>query len=402
MKYLIILVDGMADEKIESLGNKTPLQVSKIPTINAIAKKSEIGMVNTIPEGMSPGSDAANLSVMGFDPKRYHTGRSPLEAVSMGIELSDTDVAFRCNLVTLTEDEPYEEKTIIDHSSGDITSQEAAILIEAINDKFANDKIKFYPGVSYRHAMILKDGSLDFELTPPHDILERKIKQYLPKGPYAGLIEYIMEESYKLLKDHPVNIERKRKGLNSANSAWIWGQGNKPRLSPFKEKYGVNGAVISAVDLIKGIGLCAGLQSIDVEGATGTIHTNFTGKGLAAIDAFKNGADFVYIHIEAPDECSHQGDLKGKIESIEMIDEKIVKPLYDYLTSLNEPFKLLVVPDHPTPVAIRTHTAGKVPFVLYDSQKDIFNDEYAFDEDSAEKGSYFAEGYLLTNHFFEK
>lgn len=400
MKYLIVLADGMADEKIESLGNKTPLQVSNIPAANEIAKKSEIGLVATIPSGMSPGSDTANLSVMGYDPKKYHTGRSPLEAISMGIQMSDTDVAFRCNLVTLTEDEPYEEKTITDHSSGDISSKEAAVLMEAIDLKFGTDSIRFYPGVSYRHAMILKNGSLDFELTPPHDILGRKIGDYLPKGSDAGFIEEIMRESYQLLKDHPVNLDRKKRGLNPANSAWIWGQGRKPKLNSFHDKYGISGAVISAVDLIKGIGLCAGLESIDVEGATGTLHTNYEGKAGAAIRAFEDGADFVYIHVEAPDECSHQGDLKGKIESMEKIDAKIIKPLYDYLASLKEPFKMMIIPDHPTPVAIRTHTAGKVPYVLYDSRKELWNDEHAFNETAAEKGKYFSEGYLLADYFF--
>lgn len=402
MKYLIVLVDGAADEKIESLGNKTPLEAANLTNINLLARQGEVGLVSTIPAGISPGSDTANLSVMGYDPAVYHTGRSPLEAVSMGLELEEKDVAFRCNLVTLTEGKPYAEKTIVDHSAGDISSQEAAVLISAINKAFGTDTLQFYPGISYRHAMIIKEGSTDFELIPPHDILTQKIGPYLPKGAETEFIKKMMVESYDLLSSHPVNRNRKELGLNQANSIWIWGQGRKPNLSSFYDKYGVKGAVISAVDLIKGIGLCAGLSSIDVPGATGTLHTNYQGKAEAAIEAFKAGADFIYIHVEAPDECSHQGDLAGKIASIEAIDEKIVKPLSDYLAGTGEAYRMLILPDHPTPMALRTHTADPVPFVLFDSLKRQGRPTNAFTEESGAKGRYFANGYELTDYFFKK
>jgi len=402
MKYLIVLVDGAADHQIESLGKRTPLEAAAMPNINLLARQGETGLVSTIPEGISPGSDTANLSVMGYDPAVYHTGRSPLEAVSMGLDMAETDVAFRCNLVTLTEDMPYEEKIIVDHSAGDITSQEAEILIRAVNERFGTDRLQFYPGISYRHAMIVKEGSTDFDLMPPHDILTQKIGPYLPKGAGTEFIRHMMIESFDLLSNHPVNLNRHKLGLRPANSIWIWGQGKKPRLSSFFDKYGVRGAVISAVDLIKGIGLCAGLSSIDVNGATGTLHTNYSGKAEAAISAFKAGADFIYIHIEAPDECSHQGDLAGKIESIEAIDEKIVAPLADYLTKTGEAHRILVLPDHPTPMALRTHTSDPVPFVLYDSTKKQGRPDNAFTEASGAMGRYFANGYELTDYFFEK
>jgi 2,3-bisphosphoglycerate-independent phosphoglycerate mutase len=401
MKYLIVLVDGAADVKLAELGGKTPLQAARLTNTNKIAQLGQIGLVNTIPAGMSPGSDTANLSVLGYDPAVYHTGRSPLEAVSMGIDLAESDACFRCNLVTLTDEEAdYPAKHIIDHSAGDITSAEAAVLIQAVDTAFGTESIHFYPGVSYRHAMIVKNGSVDFDLTPPHDVLGQQIGAYLPKGPDSGFIEDMMVGSYDLLSVHPVNLDRISRGLNPANSIWIWGQGRKPKLSSFFEKYHVNGVAISAVDLIKGIALCAGLESIDVAGATGTLHTNFEGKAAAAIKALQDGKDFVYIHVEAPDECSHQGDLSGKIKSVELIDEKIVGPLYEYLANTEEDFKILVLPDHPTPIAIRTHTALPVPFVLFDSTKHLYNGENEFSEVAAEKGLYFNNGYELTDYFF--
>ncbi len=400
MKYVLVLTDGMADEKVESLGNKTPLQVSKLSTVNDLAKRGEIGNVKTIPQGMAPGSDTANLSVMGYDPLVYHTGRSPLEAVSMGIELSDSDVTFRCNLVTLSEEDSYAEKRMIDNSAGEITSEEAAVLVSHINKSLSTEEITFYSGISYRHAMVWKNGMEDFDLTPPHDILDRKIKAYLPKGKDSEFILKMMMKSYELLKDHPVNIKRQNEGLKPANSAWIWGQGKRPQLNSFSEKYGLSGSVISAVDLVKGIGICAGLESIDVQGATGTIHTNFEGKAAAGINALKSGKDFIYIHVEAPDECSHQGDCEGKIKSMEIIDVKIVKPIFEYLESQQEPFKMLILPDHPTPLSIRTHTSDPVPYVLYNSTKEIYNDNNAYDEVSAEmSGNFFETGYALMDYF---
>lgn len=401
MKYLVVLTDGAGDRPIPELEGKTPLQVAELRNINELAKHSEIGTVQTIPEGMSPGSDAANLSVMGFDPKVYHTGRSPLEAVSMGIDMTKTDVAFRCNLVTLSKDEPYLEKTILDHSSGDITSEEAAELIKAVQKQLGTDRISFYPGFSYRHAMIVHNGDTDFNLTPPHDILTQKIRGYLPEDDEkTGFIREMMIKSYDILKDHPVNVSRRERGLNTADSIWIWGQGRKPKLPSFTEKYGITGAAISAVDLIKGIGLCAGLESIDVEGATGTLNTNYTGKKDAAVAAFDRGLDFVYIHLEAPDECSHQGDMAGKIRCLELIDEKIVGPMKEYLDASGDDYKILVVPDHPTPLEIRTHSSESVPFVLYDSRKETYNADNAYNEEAGSRGMHFATGYELADYFF--
>lgn len=401
MKYLVVLTDGAGDRPIPELEGKTPLQVAELRNINELAKHSEIGTVQTIPEGMSPGSDAANLSVMGFDPKVYHTGRSPLEAVSMGIDMTKTDVAFRCNLVTLSKDEPYLEKTILDHSSGDITSEEAAELIKAVQEQLGTDRISFYPGFSYRHAMIVHNGDTDFNLTPPHDILTQKIRGYLPEDDEkTGFIREMMIKSYDILKDHPVNVSRRERGLNTADSIWIWGQGRKPKLPSFTEKYGITGAAISAVDLIKGIGLCAGLESIDVEGATGTLNTNYTGKKDAAVAAFDRGLDFVYIHLEAPDECSHQGDMAGKIRCLELIDEKIVGPMKEYLDASGDDYKILVVPDHPTPLEIRTHSSESVPFVLYDSRKETYNADNAYNEEAGSRGMNFATGYELADYFF--
>ena len=413
MKYLTILTDGAADWPIESLGGKTPLETSHLPVITALAQQGKVGLVSTIPAGISPGSDAANLSVMGFDPAIYHTGRSPLEAVSMGIQMEDTDVAFRCNLVTLEGEGAYEDLTILDHSSGDISNEEAAVLMQAINEAFGTDTIQFYAGISYRHAMIVKQGSLDYRLTPPHDVLGQKAGLHLPQGEGKGLkdgpdsisaeeITEMMKRSFQLLSQHPVNLERRKNGLRPANSIWIWGQGTRPRLTSFTEKYGVTGALISAVDLIKGIGLCAGLTSIDVTGATGTLHTNYKGKADAAIQAFRDGSDFVYIHIEAPDECSHQGDLAGKIQSLEHIDQEIAGPLLAYLQESGEDFRILVLPDHPTPMALRTHTADPVPFVLYDSRKESGVAENRYTEVSAQaSGLLYHNGYELTDAFFK-
>ncbi len=403
MKYLILVTDGAGDEPIAALGGKTPLEAANLNNINSMAARGTVGMVSTIPPGMAPGSDAANLSVMGYDPKVYHTGRSPLEAVSMGIKMSRTDVAYRCNLVTLAGSGEYEDLIIKDHSAGDISTEEAAELIKAIDADFGTGTMKFYPGFSYRHAMIVGNGSVDYDLTPPHDVLEQKAGDYLPKGQGSGFITKIMKDSYKLLSKHPVNIRRMEKGLNPANSIWIWGQGKKPDLTPIYEKYRVRGVTISAVDLIKGIGICAGLDPVSVEGATGTIHTNYEGKAKAAIRAFEEGNDFVFIHLEGPDECSHQGDLAGKIKSLELIDEKIAGPIAGYLNSTGEDYRFLILPDHQTPIRIRTHLGDPVPFVLYDSTSSDKEDlSRTYGESSAKKGMFFANGYELTDYLFRK
>lgn len=403
MKYLIVVPDGAGDDPVQALEGKTPLEVADIPMINELASKGKVGTVKTIPDGVAPGSDAANLSVMGYDPSIYLTGRSPLEAASIGIDMSDTDVAFRTNIITLTGDGAYEDLIITDHSSGDITTAEADQLIQVANEAFANDDIHFYTGVSYRHCMIVKNGSTDYQLTPPHDVLTQKVGDHLPKGEGSEFITDMMKRSYEILKDHPVNKARMEKGLNPANTLWIWGQGKKPSLSKFSEKYGIDGSAISAVDLIKGIAICAGLGSIDVEGATGTLHTNFEGKAEAGINEFKAGKDFVYMHLEGPDECSHQGDMEGKIQCMHDIDQKVVKPMVEYLRESGEDFRVLVVPDHRTPLAIRTHSSDPVPYVIYDSRKETAADDTKqFNEKSGKNGQYFDSGYELADFFFEK
>ncbi len=412
MKYFILVPDGAGDDPVEALGGKTPLEVAKLDNINKLAAKGTVGMVKTIPDGIAPGSDAANLSVMGYDPSVYLTGRSPLEAASIGIDMADTDVAYRTNIITLKNpdesltgkdrfDGDFDDMIIEDHSAGDITTEEADELIKEANKAFANDSVRFYTGVSYRHCMIVKNGTTDQDLTPPHDHLGEPAGGYLPKGEGAAFIEDIMRRSFEIFKEHPVNLKRIEKGLNPANTLWIWGQGTKPALTDFKSRYGISGAAISAVDLIKGIAICAGLDSIDVEGATGTLHTNFEGKKDAAIEAFKEGKDFVYMHLEGPDECSHQGDLGGKIKCLEDIDVKILAPVVEYLEEAGGPYSVLVVPDHRTPLRIRTHSADPVPFVLYRSNREISEDRNKrFCEVSGAKGISLDSGYELADMFF--
>ncbi len=395
MKYVVILGDGMADYPMQELNNKTPLQAAHKPNMDMLAGKGTVGLVKTVPEGIPPGSDAANLSVMGYNPKVYYTGRSPLEAVSMGIELSPTDVALRCNLVYLSEDEAvYEDKTMIDYSSDEISTDEAHILMKAVNDAPKQENITFYPGISYRHCMVWNNGKTGLGCTPPHDILERKITSYLPKEE-SGLLLDLMKKSYDILKDHPVNQARKARGLRPANSVWLWGEGKKPALSSFREKYNKTGTMISAVDLLKGIGLCAGLESVDVEGATGNIHTNFTGKAKAAIAALDSGKDFVYVHVEAPDECGHRYEIDNKVKSIELLDAQVIGPILEGLKKHKE-YRVLVLPDHPTPLSLRTHTSGPVPFLIYDSTEEQNSRAHGYDEAEAKKtGVYVQDGYKL-------
>ncbi|MCR5482255.1 MAG: cofactor-independent phosphoglycerate mutase [Clostridia bacterium] len=401
MKYFILVPDGAGDEPIEALGGKTPLEAADISFIDSLAARGEVGSVQTIPEGVAPGSDAANLSVMGYDPSVYLTGRSPLEAASIGIDMSDTDVAFRTNIITVEGSGDYEDLIIKDHSSGDITTAEADELIKAVNAAFENEKIKFYTGVSYRHCLIVHNGSTEYTLTPPHDVLGRRVGDYLPKGEGSEFITEMMKKSYEILNHHPINEDRRKRGLNPANTLWIWGQGKKPSLSSFFEKYHITGTAISAVDLIKGIAICAGLDSVDVEGATGTLHTNFEGKAKAAIEEFRKGKDFVYMHLEGPDECSHQGDMPGKIKCMEDIDKKVCKPVVEYLRKSGEDFRVLVVPDHKTPLSIRTHSSVPVPYVIYDSRKETEPDAgKSFGETSGSKGGRFGSGYEMADYFF--
>jgi len=399
MKYIIILGDGMADTPVPELGNKTPLQWAHKPHMDYIVKRSEVGMVRTVPEGMPPGSDVANLSVMGYDPHKYYTGRSPLEATSMGINLDKTDVAFRCNLVTLSGEENYEEKTMIDYSSDEITSSEAELLIREVQKHLNSEKFSFYPGISYRHCMVWHDGPEGLELVPPHDILDKTIGEYLPSGDAGKVLLEMMKKSYDLLKDHPVNKERMRKGLRPANSIWLWGEGKKPALTSFHQTYGLKGSVISAVDLVKGLGICAGLKAVEVQGATGNINTNFKGKAEAALQELKSGQDFVYIHIEAPDECGHRHEIDNKVKSIELIDQLILGTLLEGLNEY-EDYKIMILPDHPTPLAIRTHTSDPVPYMIYQKKREIESPAKSYDEfEAAKTGLFIEKGHELMSHF---
>lgn len=403
MKYLVMLCDGMADEPNEALGNSTPMEKANKPCMDSLAAKAEVGIVKTVAEGLKPGSDVANLSVLGYEPAVYYSGRSPLEAASIGIDLKDTDVTLRCNLVTLSDEEDYEKKTILDYCADDISSEEAKILIEYIQEKLGNDVFRFYPGVSYRHCLVWRNGNPHpGVLTPPHDITGKVITDYIPKGEAVDELYDLMKKSYDLLKDHPVNKARIARGKRPANSIWLWGEGTKPLLDNFSEKFGIKGSMISAVDLLKGIAICAGMNSVDVDGATGYLDTNFDGKCKAAIEEFKKGADLVYIHVEAPDECGHRGEIENKVKAIEMIDEHILGPVVEFLKGYDD-FAVLVCPDHPTPLSIRTHTSTPVPYLIYDSKNEINSGVKVFCEKEArETGNYIEKGFTMMNYFLTK
>jgi len=367
MKYIIIVQDGAADYPIEELGGRTPLQFAKIPNMDFLASNGTAGYVRNIPKGFSPGSDVANLSILGYDPRIYYTGRAPLEAVSMGLSLSREDVAFRCNLVTLNLSD---KKHIVmeDYSAGHISSEEAKILIDEINSRLGSDGIRFYPGISYRHIMLWKNGSEEIECIPPHDITGKEISRYMPIGRNATFIKELILKSIDILKDHPVNQKRISEGKRPANSVWLWGQGKTPSLPAFYDKYKLKGALISAVDLTKGIGILAGLHIINVPGATGWIDTNYSGKAEYALNILER-VDFVYLHIEAPDEAGHQGDYKLKIKSLEDIDRIVIGKILEEAPKRFNEFKILLLPDHPTPVKLKTHTPEPVPFVVYNNRK---------------------------------
>ncbi|MEE1057253.1 MAG: cofactor-independent phosphoglycerate mutase [Acutalibacteraceae bacterium] len=404
MKYAVVLCDGMADTPVPQLGNKTPMEVADKPCMNSLVKDSEIGLIKTVADGLKPGSDVANLSVMGYEPAKYYSGRSPLEAASIGIDLKDTDVTLRCNLVTLSDENEYSDKTILDYCADDISTAEAKVLVEYVQEKLGNEIFKFYPGVSYRHCLVWSNGEPNpGVLTPPHDITGKPIKEYIPKGDYVDGLYELMVKSYDILKDHPVNLERIKNGKRPANSIWLWGEGTKPLLDSFESKYGVKGSVISAVDLLKGIGICAGMATPDVEGATGYIDTNFDGKLKAAIDEFERGQDFVYIHVEAPDECGHRGEVENKVKAIELIDNKILAPLVKYFEDCGDDYKILICPDHPTPLEIKTHTNKPVPYLIYTSNQKVNSDVDIFDEKSAEAtGVYNDNGFTLMSKFINK
>ncbi len=402
MKYVVVLGDGMADYRVAQLGNRSPLQCANKPNIDFLARYGEIGMVKTVPDGILPGSDAANLSVMGYNPKKYYTGRSPLEAASMGVELTDTDLAFRCNLVTLDFDGNYESAIMLDYSSDEISTKEAAELISELNTHLASAVLTFHAGISYRHCMVWKNGTGNRTFTPPHDILEKNIATFLPIGDDSEMFLSMQKRSNEILKNHPVNLERVARGLRPANSIWIWGEGRKPTIPKFTDKYGVTGSVVSAVDLIKGIGLCAGLDSIYVEGATGNIHTNFRGKAEAALNELQKGKDFVYVHIEAPDECGHRFEIENKVKSIEFIDKLVVGVLLEGLAAY-EDYSILVLPDHPTPLSLRTHTSEPVPYILYRKSSAKPSGVEGYDEFQAlTTGVYIEDGYTLMDRFLSK
>lgn len=400
MKYIVVLGDGMADRPLEELNGNTPLSYGKTPVMDELAQKGEIGLLHTIPDGMKPGSDTANLSVLGYDPQKYYSGRSPLEALSIGVPMKDTDIALRCNIVTLSEEEDaYEDKTIIDHSSDEISTEDAAILVDAVRKELENDIYKLYVGTSYRHLLIWDKGEV-VDLVQPHDVLGQTIGQHLPQD---KALREMMKKSYDILANHPLNIERKKKGLRPANSCWFWGAGTKPALSSFEEKTGKKGAMISAVDLLKGIAVGSSMKVIEVEGANGGLHTNYEGKAQAAVDVLtKEGYDFVYVHVEAPDEMGHQGSIERKVQSVELLDERLIRVIKEGLEAAGEDFRMLVLPDHPTPICIRTHSSEPVPYVLYDST-DIQCHDWKYNEfDAKESGNYIAEGHTMIDYLLSK
>lgn len=399
MKYIIVLSDGMAGRPLEELGGKTTLEAADTPNFDRLAEKAEIGLASMVPEGMAPGSDTANLSVMGYDPKNYYTGRSPLEALSIGVDMAADDVSFRCNLVTLTEDGgAYEDQKIIDHSSSEISTEDSTVLLEALKEGLKREGYEFYAGTSYRHLLIWKHGKV-LELTAPHDILTKTVGEYLPKD--LVLLD-MMKKSYEILKDHPINVERKKQGMNPANSAWFWGAGTRPALASFEEKTGKKGVMISAVDLLKGIAVGADMDRIIVEGANGGLHTNYEGKADAAIHALlEDGYDFAYVHVEAPDEMGHMGSMTDKITAIENVDGRVVARIMEAMDRSGEDYRLMILPDHPTPICVRTHTSEPVPYMIYDSRKAIDGIHTYNEKEAAKSTCIWKDGYRLTDHLLE-
>lgn len=403
MKYAVILYDGMADLPVEELGNKTPMEAAKKPNFDMLASKGEIGLVKTVADGLKPGSDVANLSVLGYDPKKYYTGRSPLEAVSIGVKMEDSDIALRCNLVSLSDEENYGDKTMVDYSGGDISTPEAAEIIKSVEEHFGNEIFKFYSGVQYRHCLIVKNGTTDLgNMTPPHDISGRVVGEYLSKSENAKDLINMMKESYDFLMKHPVNIKRMSEGKLPANSIWLWGEGKKPMLDSFEETYGLKGSIISAVDLLKGIGKCAGMRTPDVEGATGYIDTNFEGKARQAVEDLNTGCDFVYVHFEAPDECGHRREAKNKVRSIEMIDEIVLPIILEGLEKFDD-YKVMILPDHPTPIKTATHSSDPVPYMIYHKKNERENSYNTINEKTAkESGNFIDFGPDVMKKFLSK
>lgn len=401
MKYIIIIGDGMADRPLKQLGGKTPLQKASTPNMDRLAKEGIIGSVKTIPEGFDPGSDVANLSVLGYDPEKFYTGRAPLEAASIGVSLQDEDVAYRCNLVTLKFNKNSTDAVMEDYSAGHISTKEAGELIREIDKELGSEKIKFYSGVSYRHLMVWSEGRTDLDCVPPHDISGKEISNYLPVGGCEDTIRELIRNSTGILERHPVNKERIKKGKKPANAIWLWGHGKKPALPTFKEKYAVKGAMISAVDLAKGLGIYAGFEILKVPGITGWLDTNYAGKAEAALKALKK-VDLVYVHVEAPDEAGHSGNCKDKIRAIEDFDKLVVGNIMKGIKSFKE-YKILLMPDHPTPIELKTHSSDPVPFVVFDSRDKKRNTGVLYDETITERKDIkvFNEGHKLMDFFIK-
>ncbi|MCI5738493.1 MAG: cofactor-independent phosphoglycerate mutase [Ruminococcus sp.] len=403
MKYVVVLCDGMADYPVPALGGKTPMMCADKPHIDALAQKGEVGLVRTVAAGLKPGSDVANMSVLGFDPKKYYTGRSPLEAASIGVDLKDTDVTLRTNLVTLSDEPNYEDKTMVDYCAGDISTAEAAEIMQDVEAHFGNEMFKFYAGVSYRHCLVWANGTTDLgNMTPPHDISGRVVGEYLSKSENAVPLIQMMKDSYAFLSEHPVNKKRVAEGKRPANSIWMWGEGKKPMLPAFSDVYVKKGAIVSAVDLLKGIAKCAKMEAPEVEGATGYIDTNFEGKALAAVDALKNGCDFVYIHLEAPDECGHRNEPENKVKAIEMIDSRVLPIVLDGLNAIGEDYKIMVLPDHPTPIVTQTHAADPVPYLIYHKANEKQGVDSINEETAKNTGVFIENGPDIMRKFLEE
>ena len=403
MKYLVLLCDGMADTPHAALNNKTPMQCAHKPNMDRLAATAEVGLCRTVADGLKPGSDVANLSVMGYDPTVCYTGRSPLEAASIGIDLRDTDVTLRCNLVTLSNEENFSDKRMVDYCAGDISTSEANEIIKTVEEKLGNEIYRFYAGVSYRHCLVVDNGTTELgEMTPPHDISGKVIGEYLSTHPNAQPLLELMKKSGEILKDHPVNLARRAKGLNEANYIWLWGEGTRPAVQNFKEKNGVSGCVVSAVDLLKGIGKCAGMETPEVEGATGYLDTDFEGKTNAGIEAFKHGTDLVYLHFEAPDECGHRGEADNKVRAIEEIDSRVLTLMLGYLENCGDDYRILIMPDHPTPLDTKTHSREPVPYLIYDSRRKLDGVAVFTEENATATGRFIEHGPDVMQKLLEK
>jgi len=401
MKYIVIIGDGMADRPLKELSGKTPLQTAFKPNMDRLAREGTIGKIRTVPPGFHPGSDIANLNILGYDPRLFYSGRAPLEAASIGIILKDDDIAYRCNLVTLKYDKDRSKVFMEDYSGGHISTEEARELINEIQNKLGTEQIRFYPGVSYRHIMVWGSGASDIECTPPHDITGKNIADYLPVGSGEDVLRDIMFKASDVLEGHPVNRERVRRGDKPANSIWFWGQGKKLNLPSFRQKYAIDGALVSAVDLMKGLAIGAGFEILEVPGITGYLDTNYAGKAEAALRSLER-VDIAYIHVEAPDEAGHSGNYRDKIKAIEDLDALVVGNVLQGMEAFDE-YRILILPDHATPIEIKTHSDEPVPFVIYDNRIKRNNENAAFDESITERDDILIieDGHTLMDHFIK-